>query len=186
MQKKISITIASVAGMSNEEIGTFVRERIRVATLPLIKKPYIPSTGIVYDYLIYIERHNWYGKRMIRLLNTGGIPAYVENLGKKPLLSDREKTALRKYNLMISNCRAYLERQKEWGRIKSKMEKVVVGKHGETCFYCLVAPYECIDHRLPLVRGGDSRLENLVPACRTCNAKKHDLTENEFLASGRI
>jgi 5-methylcytosine-specific restriction endonuclease McrA len=37
-----------------------------------------------------------------------------------------------------------------------------------------------VDHRIPLARGGSNRIENILPACRGCNAEKHDLTEEEF------
>jgi hypothetical protein len=39
------------------------------------------------------------------------------------------------------------------------------------CAYCL-APAEEWDHVVPLVDGGLTNLENCVPACRVCNARK--------------
>jgi 5-methylcytosine-specific restriction endonuclease McrA len=39
-----------------------------------------------------------------------------------------------------------------------------------------------LDHKLPLSRGGSNTIDNVVPACRPCNQKKHRLTVNEFLA----
>lgn len=38
------------------------------------------------------------------------------------------------------------------------------------------------DHRVPLVRGGTNYIENILPACRNCNARKHTMTEEEFRA----
>jgi 5-methylcytosine-specific restriction endonuclease McrA len=50
------------------------------------------------------------------------------------------------------------------------------------CAYCGVAgPLEA-DHRIPLARGGSNAIENILPACRRCNARKHLLTEQEFRA----
>jgi len=50
------------------------------------------------------------------------------------------------------------------------------------CAYCGEAgPLEA-DHRLPLARGGSNRIENILPACRRCNARKHLLIEAEFRA----
>lgn len=43
---------------------------------------------------------------------------------------------------------------------------------GKPCHYCQ-APAECVDHYIPLSRGGPDDLRNLVPACRSCNRKKH-------------
>ena len=38
-----------------------------------------------------------------------------------------------------------------------------------------------VDHVLPLSRGGDYSLNNLVPACSFCNLSKHDKTASEFM-----
>lgn len=44
---------------------------------------------------------------------------------------------------------------------------------GHVCAYCLrPGKLEC-DHFRPLKSGGERRLENIVPACRKCNARKH-------------
>jgi 5-methylcytosine-specific restriction endonuclease McrA len=42
------------------------------------------------------------------------------------------------------------------------------------------------DHRLPLSRGGQHTIENLIPACRRCNSRKGMQTEAEFRASPRF
>lgn len=48
----------------------------------------------------------------------------------------------------------------------------------EDCFYC-GGPGGTADHLVPRSKGGEDRLDNLVPACQTCNTKKfnHDLQE---------
>jgi 5-methylcytosine-specific restriction endonuclease McrA len=38
------------------------------------------------------------------------------------------------------------------------------------------------DHRVPLKRGGTNFIDNILPACRSCNARKHTMTEEEFRA----
>jgi 5-methylcytosine-specific restriction endonuclease McrA len=51
------------------------------------------------------------------------------------------------------------------------------------CGYCGTAapPRQLtMDHRVPLVRGGRSVRENLVPACRACNAAKKYLLPTEW------
>ncbi|MFN3505261.1 MAG: HNH endonuclease [Caldimicrobium sp.] len=51
------------------------------------------------------------------------------------------------------------------------------------CYYCgrKVSPEELtMDHRIPLSRGGASTRENIVPACRDCNAKKKYLSPWEW------
>ncbi len=58
----------------------------------------------------------------------------------------------------------------------------LVAAHHGRCAYCgAIAPLEA-DHRVPLARGGSNTIENILPACRSCNAKKHLLTEEQFRA----
>ena len=38
------------------------------------------------------------------------------------------------------------------------------------------------DHRVPLSRGGTNFIDNILPACRRCNGRKHEMTEEEFRA----
>jgi len=49
---------------------------------------------------------------------------------------------------------------------------------GDTCVYC-GDPAKSLDHVIPLARGGEHVVENLVPACLPCNKSKKDklLTE---------
>jgi 5-methylcytosine-specific restriction endonuclease McrA len=51
--------------------------------------------------------------------------------------------------------------------------------HGHRCYYCK-GPYEAIDHRIPLARGGPHLPGNIVPACKSCNSRKNTKTEREF------
>lgn len=59
----------------------------------------------------------------------------------------------------------------------------------DTCFYCGTrfggdgARARTVDHRVPKSRGGTDGLVNLVFACRSCNHRKGDTPEAEFLAS---
>lgn len=48
------------------------------------------------------------------------------------------------------------------------------------CAYCGSTEDLCADHRVPLARGGSNSVANLLPACRSCNSKKHTKTEEEF------
>jgi 5-methylcytosine-specific restriction endonuclease McrA len=47
-----------------------------------------------------------------------------------------------------------------------------VAYYGGVCAYCQVAPYESIDHVIPLARGGSNWPANLRPACMLCNTSK--------------
>lgn len=58
----------------------------------------------------------------------------------------------------------------------------LVAQHGNACAYCgAIGPLEP-DHRVPLTRGGTNFIANIVPACRSCNGRKHTMTEEEFRA----
>jgi 5-methylcytosine-specific restriction endonuclease McrA len=49
----------------------------------------------------------------------------------------------------------------------------LLAQHEERCAYC-GAPYESIDHVVPLSRGGANVADNVVPACLSCNGSKQD------------
>ena len=56
-------------------------------------------------------------------------------------------------------------------------------KYSNKCAYC---GNDCsikfhIDHKLPLSRGGGNQFDNLALSCPTCNYKKHDKTDIEFI-----
>jgi len=51
---------------------------------------------------------------------------------------------------------------------------------GGVCSYCGEAGRLEADHRLPLSRGGTNLIDNILPACRSCNGRKHKMTEEEF------
>ena len=50
------------------------------------------------------------------------------------------------------------------------------------CAYCRCPAPVQADHRIPLARGGMNGIDNILPACATCNQRKHLLTEDEFRA----
>jgi|SRR6266850_5562453 len=58
--------------------------------------------------------------------------------------------------------------------------------YGWRCAYCpkiLTLNTLTKDHVVPLIRGGSNWASNLVPACRSCNASKHDKKLLEWRAS---
>ena len=60
--------------------------------------------------------------------------------------------------------------------------KLLVLEYDAHCAYCgEFAPLEP-DHRVALSRGGSNAIENILPACHRCNARKHQATEAVFRA----
>lgn len=59
----------------------------------------------------------------------------------------------------------------------------LIAAYNHCCAYCQkpITRFE-LDHRIPLTRGGTDWIENILPACRQCNASKCDRTEDEFRA----
>jgi len=60
----------------------------------------------------------------------------------------------------------------------------VVTDFGNVCAYCGAEGALAMDHVIPINKQalGEHRLGNLVPACRSCNAKKSEQDFREFLA----
>jgi len=54
---------------------------------------------------------------------------------------------------------------------------------GWTCAYCgreLTNKTVTVDHKIPLSRGGRNDIQNIAPACLSCNSSKHAKTPEEF------
>ena len=63
-----------------------------------------------------------------------------------------------------------------------RVREMVKARDDETCQYCGKRdPGGEVDHVLPLSRGGNDTLENLVWACQECNRRKGDKTPREWL-----
>lgn len=52
--------------------------------------------------------------------------------------------------------------------------------YGGACCYCGRLGPLARDHDIPLARGGANTIDNIVPACGSCNSKKGTLTGAEF------
>lgn len=60
--------------------------------------------------------------------------------------------------------------------------KRMIEESGYRCAYCGISlPDMTIDHVVPLSRGGEHVLQNMVCACSDCNSEKGDRTPTEWL-----
>jgi len=90
--------------------------------------------------------------------------------------------------------RANLERARAYVRASGHKRRGAVGEFsfqewldlveefGGRCGYCGSDDHIEADHRTPLNRGGSNTIDNIIPACRRCNRRKHTMTETEFRA----
>lgn len=65
------------------------------------------------------------------------------------------------------------------GSLTLQQWRAILAAHGGCCAYCGGAATE-MDHVIPLSRGGRHDKDNIVPACRSCNARKHAKTPEEW------
>lgn len=62
-------------------------------------------------------------------------------------------------------------RRRGYTREHDKLRRLVLERDGFRCHWC-GAPAQLADHVVPLALGGETTLENLVAACRRCNARR--------------
>lgn len=61
----------------------------------------------------------------------------------------------------------------EWKRLCNDYEN--------RCVYCNLELPLTADHMIPLSKGGDNKISNIVPSCRSCNSRKYTKTYEEFM-----
>lgn len=59
-------------------------------------------------------------------------------------------------------------------------QRLGVTSEGENCVYC-GKPAETVDHIVPICKGGQDIVENLVPCCKSCNSSKTKKDLVDFL-----
>jgi 5-methylcytosine-specific restriction endonuclease McrA len=109
----------------------------------------------------------------------------IYQLNYRKLHPDRVRATEAKRNQ--SDSRKHSFRLKEYRRrgavgshsLEEWLDKL--NKYGHTCVYCdLQATTR--DHKIPLIRGGTNFIENIVPACFSCNSSKGAKTDGEFIS----
>lgn len=98
----------------------------------------------------------------VKRLPTGGRAIYLfaENHG----ISSRMRDAIREEAMKLNDS------------IKGK----VFNRDGRVCVVCGSSEKLCVDHIIPVSRGGFTTLDNLQVLCDKCNLQKSNMTMEEF------
>ncbi len=107
----------------------------------------------------------------------GTAEAIVQAMENKGLLAALRVADWQKYRAS-DVCRTLDVSSKEWERLRS----AVFERDNYTCQYCgkRDVALEC-DHILPFSRGGNSTIDNLITACKSCNRSKGAKTLSEWM-----
>lgn len=121
---------------------------------------------------------------------------------------ERHAKRLRDWRAIKENAQKHRDWSKRWARLNPEQRKAieVAGRarrrnakttivsaadlrkmldlQGSRCYYCQepLAAGMHLEHRTPIIRGGQHTLENLCWSCPTCNLRKGRKTEAEFSA----
>jgi 5-methylcytosine-specific restriction endonuclease McrA len=89
-------------------------------------------------------------------------------------------------NLDYSRAKKREYQRKRWHAIGQhvtpEMEAEVLAKTAGICNYC-DTEWEHLDHFYPVARGGRHHVDNLVPACQSCNSSKWAEDPHKWMAS---
>lgn len=71
------------------------------------------------------------------------------------------------------------------GHVRARDWRKLVARHDGRCAYCSKRAPLTKDHVVPISRGGRHTIGNLLPACRSCNSRKHNRTLTEWRLASR-
>ncbi len=70
--------------------------------------------------------------------------------------------------------------QEEAMMLNDSIKKKVFDRDGRACTVCGNIDKLCVDHILPVSRGGFTQMDNLQVLCEKCNLRKSNMTMDEF------
>ena len=145
-------------------------------------------------------------KEHIKILRKQKYLKNIESCKKSHLLHREER--LQKQKIYYQNNKEYFkdknkkyrENNKDYILLKNNKRKKLINSenisqteinnllnnNNNQCFYCKIFVKRGInlhlDHKVPLNRGGNHHINNLVPSCASCNLRKGTKTAEEFLS----
>jgi len=108
---------------------------------------------------------------------------YLYYTNNKQLILEKQKIwrSKNKKSILLRN-RARRLKLSKYSIIKQKDINNLIIKHNNCCFYCkqiLISVH--MDHIVPLCKGGEHKIENLVPSCKKCNLSKGSKLITEWI-----
>lgn len=128
---------------------------------------YCKSCKEKYSYRVYSKAN---GKRRYQEAKKNGTDWYHKNidLNRKKQRERNGAARAKRYGL------TGIVTDEEWER--------TVAKFDHKCAYCGISGFLEKDHIVPMSRGGENTIQNVVPACRRCNSSKHNSLVGEWYA----
>jgi 5-methylcytosine-specific restriction endonuclease McrA len=74
---------------------------------------------------------------------------------------------------MSDGLKAIRRMREKTGRITLKEWQNKLQEYNHSCAFCQIKENLEQDHIIPLAKGGEHKITNIQPLCRSCNAKKH-------------
>jgi len=72
------------------------------------------------------------------------------------------------------------------GNVTAGEFAVLCAAYAFRCGYCFLKKKLTMDHAIPLTRGGSHTIDNIIPACKSCNCQKRAWTDGEFFSLFRL
>jgi 5-methylcytosine-specific restriction endonuclease McrA len=94
----------------------------------------------------------------------------------------RRMRAKHRLNILAKNQNRRALRARAPGTFTAAEFVALCAAHNNRCAYCGCDSKLTVDHAMPLSRGGSNNIENVVPACGSCNSRKGTRTVEEFMA----
>jgi hypothetical protein len=159
----VIVLIDQVEGMTNEEIGRFVRSLLPEAEYASILDS---AQFIAHNTPIYTidECLEW----LLRLGEYAGKNEKIDSAITG--LQDRIKSLTTKGEKK----RLARIRRSQFGKNREQISLALIERDGYECGHCRTQDDLTIDHIEPISKGGSDELKNLRFLCRKCNSAKSD------------
>jgi len=100
------------------------------------------------------------------------IKVYYDEIPPDIYYSDRKLSRYIRELVAVARLDYEAQRRRRRERLSGRVWQAILDRFGHRCAYCGAADRLQQDHRMPVSRGGRTTVDNIVPACFTCNNRK--------------